>query len=163
MIKMIKRPVKFSGHLTDKEVMNKKIDGKAMALEMLQNMTQSEQEKILGHMKKADPEMSAFLSEHLIDFSSLTKLTPKMLVDFLKHIPLETLGLALRGRPPGEADFFLQSVSSLMRSEINHTLKGPLVSVRKVQEAEQDILNRARELAKKGVIVLRTNDKEKIV
>lgn len=133
----------------------KKIDGKALAVEMMQHLAPHEQERLLAAIEKLDPKVSNYLGENLIDFQHLTLMTPKMLVDFLKYIPLGTLGLALRGRPAEEAKFFLQSVSSFMRAEIEHTLKGPPVSLTKVQQAQSDILQKAQELAKKGIIILK--------
>ena len=137
--------------------------GVEQAAKLLQSLSSAEREKILEDMKTKDPQLAAQVEKYLISFSDLVYMTPKMLQDFLKKIKLSQLGLALRGTPPEIHQFFLTNMSSGMAREVEEQLKGKPRPLREVTEAQDQILAVAREMAKKGQIVLSSQSRDKLV
>jgi flagellar motor switch protein FliG len=70
--------------------------GMAEALKILKSLDISEREKLLETMGKSDPEMASVLQSNLLDLEDLIYLTPKMLVEFMREIKIQDLGLSLR-------------------------------------------------------------------
>jgi flagellar motor switch protein FliG len=128
------------------------------AAKMLAGLDKSSRENVLKKISQVDPAMAESLKMNMVDFEDLKYMTQKMLIDFLKRINLNDLGLALRGSSEELRAFFLSNVSSGMKQDIMDHLKGPPQMLSKVQEAQMKIMDIAKEMEEKGEIILSRDD-----
>lgn len=128
------------------------------AAKMLNGLDPLQRERILGEIGQKDPSMAEDLRKNLISLDDLRFLTPRMFQDLFKEIKIVDLGLALRIAPGDLKEVIFSNITSSYREEIDESLKGPLQSLQKVQECEQRILEKMRELEAKGKIVIRKTD-----
>lgn len=129
------------------------------AAKMLAGLDKSSRENVLKKISQVDPQMAENLKNNLIDFEDLRYMTKKMLIDFLKKIDLNELGLALRGSSKELRSFFLSNVSSGMRKDIENHLNGPLQMLSKVEEAQNKIIEIAKDMEQRGEIILSDDDR----
>ena len=128
------------------------------AAKMLAGLDKSSRENVLKKISQVDPQMAESLKNNLVDFEDLKYMTNSMLIDFLKKVDLNDLGLALRGSSEELRKFFLNNVSSGMRKDIEDHLKGPLQMLSKVEEAQNKIIEIAKEMEERGEIILSADD-----
>ena len=110
------------------------------ALKLLRGLDVNAQTKLLDQIENSDPQMAQKLRSQLHSLEDLQNLTELMLVDFLKGISLETVGLALRSVKPEVSQAILSKVSTGIKLDIEDGLKGKPVSSSKVQEARSKVL-----------------------
>lgn len=117
---------------------------------MLQGLPRDQRNKVLEELKSRDPKMADLLAKLLINFEDLTKITPKMLVELLRKIRREDLGMALRLHQQETRQFFLENLAKNAREDILAILNGPSVKREKALESEERIMMVVREMASKG-------------
>ena len=139
-------------------IVGKRIDGFKAAVEMLQGLNLSEQQALIAEMARKDPEMAVKLKAAIITFDDLIKLTPTMMSDFLRVISTQTLGLALRGASLELQNHLTKMVSRNIREDIDFVLKGKPQALSEVMKAQDEIMQKVRELIDQGKVVLSGND-----
>ncbi len=82
-----------------------------------------------------------------------------MIVDLLKVVKTEDLGLAMRLATPETCEHILDNVSKRIREEIEDVMNGPPVKATKAQEAEARIMEIVRAKLERGELVLRSDDR----
>ena len=141
----------------------KKIDGLKQAVEMLQGLDLAAQQAVIADIARKDPEMAIKLKKNLVTFDDLQYLTVSMMKRLLQDIPIDTLGLALRGCSREVSDHLLGMFSSGMKRDIDDILKGKPRPLTEVMDAQSKIMEVVMKLREKGEIVLSKEKSEKMV
>ena len=141
----------------------KKIDGLKQAVEMLQALDLAAQQAVIADIARKDPEMAIKLKKNLVTFDDLQYLTVSMMKRLLQDIPIDTLGLALRGCSREVSDHLLGMFSSGMKRDIDDILKGKPRPLTEVMDAQSKIMEVVMKLREKGEIVLSKEKSEKMV
>ena len=141
----------------------KKIDGLKQAVEMLQGLDLAAQQAVIADIARKDPEMAIKLKKSLVTFDDLQYLTVSMMKRLLQDIPIDTLGLALRGCSREVSDHLLGMFSSGMKRDIDDILKGKPRPLTEVMDAQSKIMEVVMKLREKGEIVLSKEKSEKMV
>jgi flagellar motor switch protein FliG len=81
----------------------------------------------------------------------------------LQDVPIDTLGLALRGCSREVSDHLLGMFSSGMKRDIDDILKGKPRPLSEVMDAQSKIMEVVMKLREKGEIVLSKDKSEKMV
>ena len=141
----------------------KKIDGLKQAVEMLQGLDLAAQQAVIADIARKDPEMAIKLKKNLVTFDDLQYLTVSMMKRLLQDVPLDILGLALRGCSREVSDHLLGMFSSGMKRDIDDILKGKPRPLSEVMDAQSKIMEVVMKLREKGEIVLSKDKSEKMV
>lgn len=141
----------------------KKIDGLKQAVEMLQGLDLAAQQAVIADIARKDPEMAIKLKKNLVTFDDLQYLTVSMMKRLLQDIPIDTLGLALRGCSREVSDHLLGMFSTGMKRDIDDILKGKPRPLTEVMDAQSKIMEVVMKLREKGEIVLSKDKSEKMV
>ena len=141
----------------------KKIDGLKQAVEMLQGLDLAAQQAVIADIARKDPEMAIKLKKNLVTFDDLQFLTVSMMKRLLQDIPIDTLGLALRGCSREVSDHLLGMFSTGMKRDIDDILKGKPRPLSEVMDAQSKIMEVVMKLREKGEIVLSKDKSEKMV
>jgi flagellar motor switch protein FliG len=130
------------------------IKGFESALEALRSLDSQSQERILADILKKDPEMAEKLRRNLIVFDDLLKVNPKGLAQLFQAVPDAKWVMALRGKDKNFVESLLQSFPSrkkeLFLAALDHLGPQP---VNRVEAAQKEILGKALELEKKGLLL----------
>lgn len=124
------------------------------AAKMLSGLSLKEQEKIIKEMVRKDPSLTKKIQENLTTIEDLVYLTPNMIRDLLRELPLATLGLALRVASPEVCQHITKNVSQNIGNDLMAIYKGPPQSLSKVEEARQKLLDIVRAKIAKGEIII---------
>jgi flagellar motor switch protein FliG len=125
---------------------------------MLQGLSLSERKRILEDIRKKDPKMAQLIEVHLLSLEDLSKLSVKMLQEFMREVNVQDLGLALRLASTELREKLYQTISKGMREDIDVVLKGPLQPVDKVQEAYARVLALMNAMQDKGTLIFHDDD-----
>lgn len=128
--------------------------GPKAASELLSHLTPSEQKRILSEIKKKDANLAETLEKSMTSVEDLRFITPKMLAEFLSQIKISDLALSLRICSEDLKAHLQKNVSNSICRELDDIIKGPPISVKKVQEAQSRILDKMREKLAKGELVI---------
>ncbi len=128
--------------------------GLKAAAQMLQRLDPKARERILDEIAKKDHRVYEHIKNNLVTFPDLIYLTPQMIRDLLREIPLEQLGLALRGSEKKLIDHFLVNMSQNNQVDVTDVLKGKPRPLSEVLEAQDKILAIVLVKIEKGQIVL---------
>ena len=143
--------------------MNKKIDGRKQAIEMLQGLDLASQQSLIAEIARKDPEMAIKLKQNLVTFDDLQFLTVSMMKRLLQDIDLNILGLALRGANKETVNHLLNMFSTNMKNDVEDILKGKPRPLSEVMEAQKKIMDVVHRLRDKGEIILSKDKSEKYV
>jgi flagellar motor switch protein FliG len=133
------------------------------AAKMLAGLSKAAREKVLETIQKKDPKMADAISKNMYTFDDLEYLTPIMLIELLRSIKIQDLGLALRIAKPELKNFILMNSPKLLRTEIEEVLLGPPQLTSKVEEAQERIMEIVRLKINKGELILNKESNEKMV
>lgn len=133
-----------------------------VAADMLNGLDKEQKEKVLKLMQEKDPSLTALIEEQLFKFEQLTLMTSQMMMDFLKEVGLEDLGLALKLEEEKIQKFFLDNMSLRMSDELKDTLYEKKVPMPKAQEAHQLVKDKAIQMMESGRLIL-DKDADKLV
>ncbi|MCB9091152.1 MAG: hypothetical protein H6621_11080 [Halobacteriovoraceae bacterium] len=140
-----------------------KFNGFDEALKILQNLMPEEQKKIISGIKKTQPDLAIELEKSLITVEDLKYLTEKMLSEFLRDIDLAELGLVLRIASEEVKNHLFSMLSKNLKQEVEESLKGAPVPMKKVQECHDRIMKIVRHKVENGALVLDPKSSDKLV
>lgn len=124
------------------------------ALDILTHLDPSSRKKLIEEMEKKDPKMSHALEDKLVQFPDLIYLTQRMILDLLRDIKVDDLGLALRGSDAKLIDHFLTNLSTNLKKDLSDVLKGGPKPLSEVHKAQQKIMDVVLAKIAKGEIIL---------
>ena len=133
------------------------------AAKMLAGLSKSAREKVLEIISKKDPAMAQTLHKSMYTFDDLQYLTPMMLIELLRSIKMNDMGLALRISAPALKDHVMKNSPRGMRQEIEELLLGPPQLTSNVEEAQERIMIIVREKIDKGQLIINKDSSETYV
>ena len=133
------------------------------ATTLLQGMRPSERKKILEDISKKDQKLAKLLEKNLYQFEDLKYLTPKMLIELLRSVPLDKLGVALKGASEELKTFIFSNVSSNMKKELEDHLLGNLVPISQVESSIEEIMQIVISKVDRGELVLDADSSETVI
>lgn len=133
------------------------------AAKMLAGLSKSAREKVLELISKKDPKMAETLHKSMYTFDDLQYLTPMMLIELLRDIKMDDLGLALRISTPALKDHIMKNTPRGMRQQIEELLLGPPQLASKVEEAQERIMVTVRAKIDKGQLIINKDSSETYV
>ena len=133
------------------------------AAKMLAGLSKSAREKVLELISKKDPLMAQTLHKSMYTFDDLQYLTPMMLIELMRSIKMNDMGLALRIASPALKDLVLMNSPRGMRQEIEELLLGPPQLTSKVEDAQERIMIIVREKIAKGQLIINKDSSETYV
>lgn len=133
------------------------------AIELLQRLDPRARDKILETIKTKDERTFAVLKNNMIVFNDLVYLTQKMVMDLLREVKIEELGLALRGGSRELVDHFLNNLSTNMKNDLLEILRGKPRPMSEVEVAQQKIMDVVFRKIERGEIVIDREGAKKLV
>jgi flagellar motor switch protein FliG len=137
--------------------------GVKAAAKMLAGLSRAAREKVLETISKKDPNMANLLNKSMYTFDDLEQLTPMMVIELLRSIKIQDMGLALRIANPNLKNIILSNSPKLLRLEMEEILLGPPQLTSKVEEAQERIMEVVRLKIEKGELVLNKDSNETLV
>jgi flagellar motor switch protein FliG len=137
----------------------KKGVGISAAAEMLNGLDKENRDRVLEIMIKKDPSLAHLIEEHLVKIDDLVTMTNSMLQDFVKEVPLEKLGMALKFAEPSTLEFFHSKLSRTMSEDLKFSYDKK-VPREKAHESYQEVLAKVREMVEQGKLILGSNPDE---
>lgn len=134
--------------------------GVSMAAQMLSGLDPQTQKKVIDLMAKKDPLLTEVIQQKMISIDDLTSMTPTMISDLFKTIPIKKFSIALKLAQKETQDFFLSNVSKGMRDDILDNLNGVKLPKSDVEETHQEVMALVREMVSKGLIILNSSGDE---
>jgi flagellar motor switch protein FliG len=133
------------------------------AAKLLAGLSKAAREKVLDIISKKDPKMAESLHKSMYTFEDLQFLTPLMVIELMRSIKVQEMGLALRIASPALKEHIMKNSPRGMRQEMEEVLLGPLKLASQVEEAQEKIMNLVREKIDIGEIVINKDSSETYV
>ena len=133
----------------------RKVDGKAVALEILRRSTAQQQGEVIAEIERDSAPLAAELRSRLFTFDDLKKLADRDLQTLLREIDGNKLAVALKGATPELKQKVLANLSSRAAQmlEDDLTAMGP-VKLSTVESAQGEIAKLAQEAAQQGRVTI---------
>jgi flagellar motor switch protein FliG len=130
-------------------------DSHEMLAEIFNNFDRTNEAKFMGELEKRTPESAEKVRSLMFTFEDLIKLDGQGVQALLRAADKEKLTVALKGASDEIKQLFFSNMSEraskIMKEDME--AKGP-VRIKDVDEAQQVIVNMAKDLAAKGEIVI---------
>ncbi len=133
----------------------KKVNGKAVALEILRRCTAAQQGEVISEIEKDSAALAGELRGRLFTFDDLRRLGDRDLQTLLREIDTSKLAVALKGATPELKTKLLANLSSRAAEMLEDDLlaMGP-VKLSTVETAQSDIAKLTLEIAQAGRITI---------
>ncbi len=127
--------------------------GVELAVELFMNMDRGAEQALLEGIAERDAEVADQIREQMFTFEDLLGVTDRGIQLLLRNVENKTLVLALKGANEEIKQLFLRNVSKRVSEALLEDLEsmGP-VRLSEVENAQQEIANKARQLAERGEI-----------
>ena len=140
-------------------------DSHEMIAEIFNNMDRTNEARFLDKLEKSSPEAAEKIRSLMFTFEDLTNLEPAGIQTLIRAVDKEKLPPALKGATDAIKDLFFSNMSEraakIMKEDM--AAMGP-VRLKEVEEAQQYIVNVAKDLESRGEIVIASgNDEDELV
>lgn len=136
-------------------------DSHEVIAEIFNNMERSAEARFLDELEKILPESAEKIRSLMFTFEDLANLDPTGMQTLIRAVDKDKLPTALKGATDAIRDLFFSNMSEraakIMKEDM--AAMGP-VRLRDVEEAQQYIVNVAKELESRGEIVLSTGSED---
>jgi flagellar motor switch protein FliG len=141
----------------------RRVDGRAVAVELLRAVPAAQQTEVVGEIEKDDPELAATLRGRLFTFGDLMNLTDRDMQTLIREIDMSQLSTALKGAPDAIKIRFTKNMSSRAGQMLEDEIEamGP-VKLAAVEGAQAELVKVAFSLAEQGRITI-VNPTDKMV
>lgn len=141
----------------------RRVDGRAVAVELLRAVPAAQQTEVVGEIEKDDPELAATLRGRLFTFGDLMNLTDRDMQTLIREIDMSQLSTALKGAPDAIKSRFTKNMSSRAGQMLEDEIEamGP-VKLAAVEGAQAELVKVAFSLAEQGRITI-VNPTDKMV
>ncbi|MEZ4872086.1 MAG: FliG C-terminal domain-containing protein [Bdellovibrionales bacterium] len=134
------------------------------ALEALRGLSAEEQERLLSEIAQKDPETAKLLRDSIFTFEDLSRVNSKGIQNLLQNTDDRIWPLALRFA----SDDVIKNLKSNMSQRRFSELESNILSLgpqpkSKVLEAQKTIMDIAKELKERGLLVVVENDEDPLV
>ena len=137
--------------------------GLHIAAQMVAGLEPLRRERVLQDIAKQDPQMAEAIRSSMVNLENLCDISIKMLVELLRDIKTEDLGLALRMGSAKLQKFILENVSSSIKKELKSIIDGPKQQENKILKASEKILNIVKDKLDRGEIVFKKKEDDEFV
>jgi flagellar motor switch protein FliG len=137
---------------------NKHYKSLHLALEALKGLDPEAQKTLIKNLIAKDPELAKQLQESLFEYKHIAELSRSDFKFIWFEIPRNIWLMSLRAAPPEVTRFIQANLTQRAYNELVDDLKsqGPQ-PVGKVMEAQKQLLDEVRSLAKQGRVILPKN------
>ena len=140
-------------------------DSYEMMAEIFNNFDRASEARFLQALEERDREAAEQIKSLMFTFEDLQKLDPTGVQVLLREVDKDRLGMALKGASEDLRDLFFTNMSERAAKILREDMEalGP-VRLSDVEEAQNDIINSAKELAESGeIIIAGSGDDEMVV
>ena len=136
-------------------------DSDELLAEIFNYLDRNTENRFLSALEDRNRESAERIRALMFTFEDLANLDPGSIQTLLRNIDKDRLALALKGASDTLRDLFFSNMSERAAKILREDMEamGP-VRLRDVDEAQMEIVNKAKELAEAGEIILRDNKAE---
>jgi flagellar motor switch protein FliG len=133
----------------------RRVDGKALVIEVLRGAAQAQQSALVAEIEKDDPELAEELRGKLFTFEDLANLADRDVQTLIREIDMGQLSIALKGGSNAVKDKLLKNMSSRAAQMLNDDVAamGP-VKLAAVEAAQATLVKTAFSLAEQGRLTI---------
>ncbi len=140
-------------------------DSHEIMAEIFNNLDRSVETKFMGSLEERNPESAEKIRSLMFTFEDLGKLDPSAIQTIIRSADREKLPLALKGASDAMKDLFFSNMSEraakIMKEDI--AAMGP-VRLKEVEEAQQNLVSTAKDLADRGEItIVGTKEEDELI
>jgi len=129
-----------------------RIDGTDLAAEII-NHYKGNKQSLLEMLKHHDPDLAQIVIESMYNFSSLILQTDDTIQALIDSVELSVMAVALKGVDQDLKDKVFAALPKRQREEMTDTVEDMGgISVKKVEEAQKEIMDQARLMNEEGTI-----------
>ncbi len=136
-------------------------DSHEIMAEIFNNLERATESKFMVNLEERSPESAEKIRSLMFTFEDLGKLDPSAIQTIVRSADKEKLPLALKGASDAMKDLFFSNMSEragkIMKEDM--AAMGP-VRLKDVEEAQQSLVNTAKDLADRGEITIVTSKDE---
>lgn len=136
-------------------------DSHEMIADIFNNMDRTAEARFLDELEKSAPESAEKIRSLMFTFEDLTNLDPAGIQTLIRAVDKDKLPVALKGATEAMRDLFFSNMSEragkIMKEDM--AAMGP-VRLRDVEEAQQYIVNTAKDLESRGEIMIATGSED---
>lgn len=142
-----------------------KRDANEMMADIFNNLDRSTEARFIENLEERNPNAAEAIRALMFTFEDLGKLDPGSVQTVLKVVDKQRLALALKGAPDTIKDLFFGSMSERAAKIMKDDMAGMgMVRLRDVEEAQMEIVKRAKELADRGEIqIVDKKDEDELI
>jgi len=139
-------------------------DSHEMMAEIFNNFDRASEARFLQSLEERDREAAEKIKSLMFTFEDLQKLDPTGVQVVLREVDKDKLGLGLKGASEDLRDLFFSNMSERAAKILREDMEalGP-VRLSDVEEAQNSIINTAKELAESGEIIIAGNGDDEMV
>ncbi|MDP5292398.1 FliG C-terminal domain-containing protein [Oceanimonas sp. CHS3-5] len=127
-----------------------RVDGVRQVADIV-NRYQGNRGELMESIKLHNAEKAGDIERNMYDFTSLARQTQETLQRIVQDLPLEVLGLALKGAESPVRRVMLEAMPRRMAQQMEQDmLRQGAVAVSRVENARQDVMNLVRDLVEQG-------------
>lgn len=129
-----------------------KVNGLRQVADIL-NRYQGDKEQMLSLLREHDGDMALEIEKNMFDFMALRRQTDDTLQRLVQELPSELLALALKNTETGFRKVILGAMPKRMAQALDDQIQNQgSVSLRKVEQAREEVMQLVRELVEQGEI-----------
>jgi flagellar motor switch protein FliG len=136
-------------------------DSHEVMAEIFNNLERAVETKFMTNLEERTPDSAEKIRSLMFTFEDLGKLDPSAIQTIIRNADKEKLPLALKGASDAMKDLFFSNMSEraakIMKEDIG--AMGP-VRLKDVEEAQQNLVNTAKDLADRGEITIITSKED---
>ncbi|MFP4312683.1 MAG: flagellar motor switch protein FliG [Alphaproteobacteria bacterium] len=136
-------------------------DSHELIADIFNNMERSVEARFMEELEKSTPDSAEKIRSLMFTFEDLTKLDPSAIQTLIRAVDKDKLPGALKGATDSLKDLFFSNMSEraakIMKEDM--AAMGP-VRLRDVEEAQQYIVNVAKDLEARGEIIIASGNEE---
>lgn len=129
-----------------------KVNGVRQVADIL-NRYQGDKEQMLSLLREHDGDMALEIEKNMFDFMALRRQTDETLQRLVQELPSDLLALALKNTEASFRKVVLGAMPKRMAQALEAQIQGQgSVSLRKVEQAREEVMQRVRELVEQGEV-----------
>ena len=136
-----------------------KKDSHELIAEIFNSMERATETKFMEELEKSAPDAAEKIRSLMFTFEDLSNLDPAGIQTLIRAVDKEKLPIALKGATESMRDLFFSNMSEraakIMKEDM--AAMGP-VRLKDVEEAQQDVVNTAKDLEGRGEITIASGD-----
>ena len=139
-------------------------DSHEMMAEIFNNFDRNTEQRFMMALEERDRDSAERIRALMFTFEDLSNLDPQGIQTLLRNVEKDKLGMALKGASEGVRDLFFSNMSERAGKILREDMQtmGP-ARMRDVEEAQQNMVNMAKELAAQGEIVISEKGEDELI